>query len=154
MRSTTRLKELQERSHGVTGIPLTDMQSAYGQLEELPDGYRVNHARIDMIDEQNVERCILFPTLGDCVEGLMHDNVPMAYKVFHAFNLWLEEDWGYAYKDRLYAPPYIPMLDPDLAADELEFLLEQGHQGGVDPARARPTAGRPPTRRGTGSGRC
>ena len=51
-----------------------------------------------MIDEQNVERCLLFPTLGDCVEGLMHDNVPMAYKVFHAFNLWLEEDWGYAYQ--------------------------------------------------------
>ena len=148
-----RLKELQERSHGVTGIPLTDMHSAYGQLEQLPEGYRVNHARIDMIDEQNVERCLLFPTLGDCVEGLMHDNVPMAYKVFHAFNLWLEEDWGYAYKDRLYAPPYIPMLDPDLAADELEFLLEQGRQGGVDPARARPTAARPPTRRGTASGR-
>jgi predicted TIM-barrel fold metal-dependent hydrolase len=56
----------------------------------------------------------------------MHDNVPMAYKVFHAFNLWLEEDWGYAYRDRLYAPPYIPMLDPDLAAAELEYLLGKG----------------------------
>ena len=50
-----RLKELQERSHGVTGIPLNDMHRAYGQLEQLPEGYRVNHARIDMIDEQNVE---------------------------------------------------------------------------------------------------
>ena len=76
----------------------------------------------------------------------MHDNVPMAYKVFHAFNLWLEEDWGYAYKDRLYAPPYIPMLDPDLAADELEFLLNKGDQGrcrsGPGPAE-RPVARRP-----------
>ena len=120
------MKELQERTTGVTGIPLTEMHRAYGQLEQLPEGYRVNHARIDMIDEQNVEKCLLFPTLGDCVEGLMHDNVPMAYKVFHAFNLWLEEDWGYVYQDRLYAPPYIPMLDPDLAADELEFLLNKG----------------------------
>jgi predicted TIM-barrel fold metal-dependent hydrolase len=121
-----RLKELQDRTSGVTGLPLTDMHKAYGQLEHIPEGYRVNHARIDMIDEQNVERCLLFPTLGDCVEGLMHDNVPMAYKVFHAFNLWLEEDWGYAYRDRLYAPPYIPMLDPDLAAAELEYLLGKG----------------------------
>jgi predicted TIM-barrel fold metal-dependent hydrolase len=56
----------------------------------------------------------------------MHDNPPMAYKVFHAFNLWLEEDWGYAYQDRLFAPPYIPMLDPELAADELEFVLNKG----------------------------
>ena len=123
-----RLKELQQRKSGVTGLPLAEMGKgkAYGELEHIPDGYRVNHARIDMIDEQNVERCLLFPTLGDCVEGLMHDNVPMAYKVFHAFNLWLEEDWGYAYRDRLYAPPYIPMLDPDLAAAELEFLLGKG----------------------------
>ena len=137
-----RLKELQERSHGVTGIPLTDMHNAYGQLEQLPEGYRVNHARMDMLDEQNVERCILFPTLGDCVEGLMHDNVPMAYKVFHAFNLWLEEDWGYAYKNRLYAPPYIPMLDPDLAADELEFLLNKGIK--VVSIRPGPANGRSP----------
>ena len=79
-----------------------------------------------MIDEQSVEKCLLFPTLGDCVEGLMHDDVPMAYKVFHAFNLWLEEDWGYEYQDRLYAPPYIPMLDPELAAEELEFVLDKG----------------------------
>ena len=97
-----------------------------------------------MIDEQNVEKCFLFPTLGDCVEGLMHDNVPMAYKVFHAFNLWLEEDWGYAYQDRLYAPPYIPMLDPELAADELEFVLEQGRRrwcrSGPGPANGRSPA--------------
>ena len=104
-----RLKELQDRTSGVTGIPLTDMHKAYGQLEHIPEGYRVNHARIDMIDEQNVERCLLFPTLGDCVEGLMHDNVPMAYKVFHAFNLWLEEDWGYAYQ----RPPVRAALHPD-----------------------------------------
>jgi predicted TIM-barrel fold metal-dependent hydrolase len=120
-----RLKQLQDRTSGVTGLQLDDV-TRYGQLEELPDGYRLNHARLDMMDEQNVEKCLMFPTLGDCVEGLMHDNPPMAYKVFHAFNLWLEEDWGYAYKDRIYAPPYIPMLDPDLAVEELEFVLNKG----------------------------
>ena len=78
-----RLKELQDRTGGQV-IPLTDMHKAYGQLEHIPEGYRANPPRIDMIDEQNVERCLLFPTLGDCVEGLMHDNVPMAYKVFPA----------------------------------------------------------------------
>ena len=102
-----RLKELQERSHGVTGIPLNDMQKAYGQLEPLPEGYRVNHAGIlDMIDGSRTwSGACCSRRWVDCVEGLMHDNVPMAYKVFHTFNLWLEEDWGYAYQDRLYAPP-------------------------------------------------
>lgn len=120
-----RLKQLQDRTSNVTGLQLDDV-TRYGQLEELPDGYRFNEARLDMMDEQNVEKCLMFPTLGDCVEGFFHDNPPMAYKVFHAFNLWLEEDWGYAYKDRIYAPPYIPMLDPDLAVQELEFVLNKG----------------------------
>jgi predicted TIM-barrel fold metal-dependent hydrolase len=62
--------------------------------------------------------------------------------VFHAFNLWLEEDWGYAYQDRLYAPPYIPMLDPDLAADELEFVLNKGVK--VVSIRPGPANGRSP----------
>ena len=36
-----RLKQLQERTSGVTGIQLDDV-TRYGQLEQLPDGYRVN----------------------------------------------------------------------------------------------------------------
>ena len=120
------------------------MRSATASSSSCPTATG-DHARIDMLDEQNVEKCMLFPTLGDCVEGLMHDNVPMAYKVFHAFNLWLEEDWGYAYQDRLYAPPYIPMLDPDLAAAELEFVLNKGAKAvSIRPGPGqRPVAGRP-----------
>jgi len=89
-----------------------------------------------------VEKCFLFPTLGDCVEGLFHGNPAMAYKAFHAFNLWLEEDWGYHYKDRLYAPPYIPVLDPELATKELEVVLEKGAR--IVSLRPGPAAGRSP----------
>jgi predicted TIM-barrel fold metal-dependent hydrolase len=102
------------------------LASRYGALQALPDGYRHKDARLDMLDEQDVEKCMLFPTLGDCVEGLMQHDPVMGHKVFHAFNLWLEDDWGYNYKNRLYAPPYIPMLDPDLAAAELETVIAKG----------------------------
>jgi predicted TIM-barrel fold metal-dependent hydrolase len=135
-----RLKNLEEGTAERTLSPFD--KSRYGELEPLPSPYRNRDDRINVLDEQGVEKCFLFPTLGDCVEGLMHDNVAMAYKAFHAYNLWLEEDWGYGYKDRLYAPPYIPVLDPELAAKELDFVLNKGAR--LVSIRPGPAAGRSP----------
>jgi predicted TIM-barrel fold metal-dependent hydrolase len=97
---------------------------------------------MQVMDEQGVEKNFLFPTLGDCVEHYMVNDPKMAYDVFHAFNLWLEDDWGYAFKERLYAPPYIPMLDPELAAKELDVVLAKGAK--VVSIRPGPAAGRSP----------
>jgi predicted TIM-barrel fold metal-dependent hydrolase len=134
-----RLKELEQGTADRSG-PFDN--SMFGELEPIDPAYRDREERLAALDRQGLERCFLFPTLGDCVEGLMHDNVTMAYKVFHAFNLWLEEDWGYGYRDRLYAPPYIPMLDPELAALELEFVLDKGAR--IVSLRPGPAAGRSP----------
>ena len=49
----------------------------------------------------------------------------MTYKVFRAFNQWLDDDWGYDYANRLYSAPAIPVLDPQLATEELERVLER-----------------------------
>jgi predicted TIM-barrel fold metal-dependent hydrolase len=45
---------------------------------------------------------------------------------FGSFNRWLEEDWGFAYKDRIFAAPYISLADVDWAVKELEWVLEKG----------------------------
>jgi predicted TIM-barrel fold metal-dependent hydrolase len=116
--------------------------SPYGQLEPLRDEYRQRDARLDVMDEHGVEQCFLFPTLGDCVEGLMLDDPVMGHKAFHAYNLWLEDDWGYGYKNRLWSPPYIPVLDAELAADELEFVVNRGAK--IVSVRPGPAAGRSP----------
>ena len=78
------------------------------------------------MDDQGLERAFLFPTLGVGIEGLNAHDAPMTYRVFHAFNRWLEEDWGFAYRDRVYAAPHIPMIDPALAVQELDDLLARG----------------------------
>jgi predicted TIM-barrel fold metal-dependent hydrolase len=66
----------------------------------------------------------------------------MTYQLFHAFNLWLEEDWGYSHHDRIYAAPFIPVLDPTLATEELDFVLARGARLVV--MRPGPAAGRSP----------
>ena len=73
-----------------------------------------------------MERAFLFPTLAVGVEGLNPTDTRMTYKLFRAFNQWLAEEWGFAYRDRLYAVPAIPVLDPEAATIELDHVLEQG----------------------------
>jgi predicted TIM-barrel fold metal-dependent hydrolase len=68
----------------------------------------------------------MFPTLGVGIEGLNADNVPMTYKLFHAFNQWLDDDWGFDHEERILAAPAIPVLDPVKAVEELEFVLARG----------------------------
>jgi predicted TIM-barrel fold metal-dependent hydrolase len=119
-----RLKELAQGDDRAT-VGMKDL-SRYGELEPLPDYYQDRDARLRVMDEQQLERTFLFPTLAVGVEGLNPDEVTMTYKLFRAFNDWLEEDWGYAYCDRLYSAPAIPVLDPVLATVELERVLDRG----------------------------
>jgi predicted TIM-barrel fold metal-dependent hydrolase len=117
-----RLKELAEKGDRRN----IDVQSKYGELEPLPDHYRDREARLCVMDEQGVERAVFFPTLGVGIEGLNPSDIRMTYKLFHAFNLWLEEDWGYDHAARIHAAPYIPVLDPQLATEELDFVISRG----------------------------
>ena len=54
------------------------------------------------------------------------DDPEAAVAAFHAFNRWLEDDWGYAYRDRIFAAPMIPLVDVDAAVAELEPVLARG----------------------------
>ena len=119
-----RLKELAEG--GERGIPGMTDPARYGELEPLPAHYRDRDARLAVMDEQRLERALLFPTLAVGVEGINPDELQMTYKVFRAFNEWLDDDWGFVYGERLYAAPAIPVLDPVLATEELDRVLERG----------------------------
>ena len=74
-------------------------------------------------------------------ESLKHDPEALC-AAFRAFNRWLDEDWGFAYKERLFAAPYITLVDVDGAVRELEWAL--AHDARVIVMRAGPveTAGR------------
>jgi predicted TIM-barrel fold metal-dependent hydrolase len=133
-----RLKELADSGEARNVLP-TDR---FGDLEPLPDRYRDRDARLRAMDEQGVERAVFFPTLGVGIDGLNADNVRMTYKLFRAFNLWLDDDWGFNRDGRIYAAPFIPMLEPQLACDELDFALERGSK--VLVMRPGPAGGRSP----------
>jgi predicted TIM-barrel fold metal-dependent hydrolase len=119
-----RLKELAEGGGRDPSGPFDSWRQ--GGLEPLPAHYQDRDARLAVMEQQGLEQAWMFPTLAVGIEGLNPQNLRMTYKVFRAFNLWLEEDWGWAYKNRLIGAAAIPVLDPVLATEELDFVLARG----------------------------
>jgi len=95
-------------------------------VEPIHEEYGDRERRLEVMDAQGLAAVLLFPTLGVGVEqGLRHD--PEAtLSCLSAFNRWLEEDWGFAYQNRIFAAPMLSLADPDAALVELESLLARG----------------------------
>ena len=95
-------------------------------VEPMQPEYRDRDARLRRMDEQGLEACLVLPTLGVCVEHFMVDDVDATYDNLHAFNLWLDDDWGFDYRGRIFAPPLLSLLDVERAVAEFEFVLARG----------------------------
>lgn len=103
-----------------------DIRAAFGELDPINPAYREPAARVALMDQQGMEGCFLFPTLGVGMEqGLIHDP-EAAHAAFHAFNEWMLDDWKFDYEGRIFAAPYLTLLDPARALTEVEWAIEQG----------------------------
>jgi len=94
--------------------------------EPLPAAYVDRDARLKVVESQNLESIWLFPTLGVLYEELLKDDTPAVVALMRGFNRWIEEDWGFDYKGKIFASPYISLVDVDQAVSELEWCLEKG----------------------------
>ena len=110
------------RGRGTGGSALAMLRDS----EPIPAYYRDREARLAKMDEQGLDGIWLFPTLGVLYEELLKTDPGAVQMVFRAFNRWLEEDWGFAYQDRIFAAPYVTLVDVDFAVSELEWALEHG----------------------------
>jgi predicted TIM-barrel fold metal-dependent hydrolase len=125
---------MEQTDHKTPRVPL--------ELGPINPAYRDRSVRLATMDEYGVEKIVLFPTLGVTVEGLMADDAEILHDCFHAFNRWLDDDWGFAHQDRIFAAPYISLRDVDRAVAELEWVLERGAR--VITMRPGPAYGRSP----------
>jgi predicted TIM-barrel fold metal-dependent hydrolase len=111
--------------------------------QDMLPAFQDRDARLALMDEQGVESTIMLPTLAVTVEHFMRDDIPQTYANLEAFNKFVDEDWGFAYQDRIFSPAILSLLDLDLAVAELERVLARGAriihllagpQGGRSPA--------------------
>jgi predicted TIM-barrel fold metal-dependent hydrolase len=99
------------------------------KVERLADHpeYQNRDARINVMDTQGIETVFMLPTFACGVEEALKHDIEATMASVHAFNLWLDEDWGFDRPDhRIIAAPIISLADPEGALDEVEFVLARG----------------------------
>src|SRR5258708_6422752 len=96
------------------------------RLAEHPE-YQNRDARIAVMDTQDIETVFMLPTFGCGVEEALKHDIEATMASVHAFNLWLDEDWGFDRPhDRIIGAPIISLADPVGALAEVEFVLGRG----------------------------
>ena len=128
------------------------------QVEPLRREYQDPRRASRVVDDQGLERVLLFPTLGCGVEQALRFDIPATMATLRAFNRWLEEDWRFAYDGRLIAAPMLSLADPDAAVAEVDYAARARRADGARPPgagarRPRPRAIRSATRATTRCGR-
>jgi predicted TIM-barrel fold metal-dependent hydrolase len=106
-----------------------DVKTLFGELDPLsehPEYVTDRDKRLEVMDAQGVEAAYFFPTLAVGMQQSLAHDLPAAVAAFESFNRWMEEDWGFAYQDRIFAAPVITLVDPDAAVRQVEFALDHG----------------------------
>ncbi|AZI37643.1 hypothetical protein NT2_06_02620 [Caenibius tardaugens NBRC 16725] len=102
------------------------MRELTGKPVTPPSAWRYGRDRIAVLDEHQVHAAVMFPTLFSVIEHGLAYNHELLHDALHALNMWVSEEWGFAYKDRIFAVPVINLADMDRATAELDWLLAQG----------------------------
>lgn len=103
-----------------------DTPELFGDLDRLSEHpeYQDRDARLALMDKQGMEGAIFLPTLGVGMEQALIHDVPALVAAFRAFNRWLFDDWGFSYKERIFGAPYMTLVDPAAAVEELHWVLD------------------------------
>jgi predicted TIM-barrel fold metal-dependent hydrolase len=96
------------------------------RLAEHPE-YQNRDARVTVMDSQGIETAFMLPTFACGVEEALKHDIEATMASVHAFNRWLDEDWGFDRPDhRIIAAPIISLADPVAAVAEVEEVLAKG----------------------------
>jgi predicted TIM-barrel fold metal-dependent hydrolase len=98
----------------------------FGEPMRSIDAFRDPEARLKLMDEQGIDRVLMFPTLASLLEERMRDDPELTHAAIHALNEWLHETWSFNHEDRIFTTPVITLPIVERAIDELEWVVERG----------------------------
>jgi predicted TIM-barrel fold metal-dependent hydrolase len=94
--------------------------------EPMQQEYLNRDARLIQLTEQQIERAVMYPGGWALMAEAYVKGVDPLYDNIESFNKWIDEDWGFNYKDRIYAPALLSLRDLDRAVAELDRVLAAG----------------------------
>ncbi len=98
----------------------------FGEPMRAIPAFRAPGPRLELLNEQGIDRTLMFPTLASLVEERLRDDPEATHAVVHALNEWLYETWQFNYEDRIFTTPVITLPIVDRAIEELEWAVERG----------------------------
>jgi predicted TIM-barrel fold metal-dependent hydrolase len=97
-----------------------------GPAMDVIPAYQSPAPRLELMDEQGLDYCLIYPTLASLIEERTTDDVELTHAVVHAVNEWMHEHWSFDYRGRIFAAPVITLPLVDRAIEELHWCLERG----------------------------
>jgi hypothetical protein len=91
----------------------------FGEPIKSPPAFREPVSRLQLMDEQGLDRALMFPTLASVLEERMKDDPELMHVAIHAFNQWLYETWHFNHQDRIFTTPVITLPIVEKAIEEL-----------------------------------
>ena len=141
---------LLNRLNPLKGMTDEQRQAFISEFRHKSEAFGNRDLRLALMDEQGIEKALMFPAAAHDIEYEFADNIPALYANIRAFNRWMLEEVGYNVKNRMFLPPYIALADPDLAIKELEQVIADGttiiqtKSGHAHGGPANPSGGRSP----------
>ncbi len=161
------LRRMQEELGVVVGMPGTatykanplriqdpeEREKVVQSFRLMAPSYQNRDNRLEVMDVQGLAAAVMFPTgVGVSVASEFLDDAEANAANVRAHNRWVQDDWGFDYQGRILSPANVPLANVDVMVAELDRVLAEGART-VLLLPARSTAGRPPTRTTTRSGR-
>ena len=95
-------------------------------VETTEPAFRDPEARLARMNEQGIEAAIVYHGAATFAEHEMRSDPEAAHANIRAYNRWIQDDWGFAYRERIFVPAVLSMLDPEQAVRDLEEVLRDG----------------------------
>lgn len=126
------LQTLRGRLGALGGIELEDgelarLEGEYTYAMGSPAGGYDPRARLKVLDEEGIDRVLLYPTIGICWEGHVSDPA-LATAYTRAYNRWITE-FCQTDPNRLYPVAHISLIDPQGAVEEVVRARKDGCVG-------------------------
>ncbi len=121
-----------KHSIGTGGFDVTSTAKSDPRLATLPryiespPGFFNPEERIVLMDEQKVDRAMMWPTLASLLEERLADDPKATAVVVHALNEWMHEHWTFNFENRIFATPVVNLSILDEAIRELDYVVERG----------------------------
>ncbi len=117
---------LLNRLNPLKGLSDEERKAFVAEFRHRAEAFGNRDLRLALMDEQGIDKAVMFPAAAHDIEFEFADNVPALYANIRAFNRWMAEEVGFSADKRMFLPPYISFADPDLAVKELEQVMADG----------------------------